>query len=88
MTDLDSAFLVRTAGVTVEHPCPEGQGGRIGRIPVLDFHGIGKLAAVIGKDQRKQLVEQILSQTLVKIVNNVNDGLRCICVPEESQHQG
>lgn len=45
--DLNSSFLVRTAGITVKYPCAERQCCRIGRIPVLDLYRIREFTAVI-----------------------------------------
>ena len=59
----------------------EDVSGNNGKLRHSFFFGI------VRENNRKQLLEQILSQALIQVVDNVYDGLGRIHIPEECQHQ-
>ena len=82
MVVLRSAFLVRGLWVTVKDTCPAAAL----RIR-FQCRRIGKLTPVVRKHHLEQPAEGIRLQFPIEAVEDVNDGLRGIGIPDESQHE-
>lgn len=48
---------------------------------------IGELAAVVGQDDREQFAERLQAESLLQPVEDVDDRLRGVGVPDEGEHQ-
>lgn len=58
-------------------------------LQVIQFNGrgIGEFTAVISQKDAEDLLKRVSSDTGVDTIKDVDDGLRIVVIPKESQHK-
>ena len=81
MIPFGGAFLVRCRCIAVEY-----MGAPVSLSVEFQCFGIGKFAAVVTKKKRHKSHKNIRPKLRIKLLEDVNDRLGVICIPQKCQH--
>ena len=81
--DLAGAFLVGALGIAEENAAAKLAGSHV----ALNGQRIGKLAAPVGQDDRKERLKHLSAQDRVEGIEDLRDRPGGVVIPQEGEHE-